>query len=343
MALPRSSLSQVCRAIADFVSLGLDASANSIQVMIGSPASAAPATTNTSHRVNLFFYRIEPAGFFTGDTPGDPWWVRLHCLVTGFGIDEEQVSAGENDLRLLGEVMRLFHETPVQSALTVDDETFRLQVVFLPLGVGDLNHIWSTQGDVSYRPSIAYEMALAPVLPRERRPESPLVGRIGSEVCAVPAARTSPFAGATAAPPVPRSTVDTSRPGWAPVICFVEAEACASSLLFAFGSQELEDFVPRVWVAGELGAAVTLAWQRWTSSGGWQDVADTTNSTATVLTLDPSAAGDAETVAINLPEELVSEGGQAVLYAQRSWVRGSDGVTVTVRSNPLLVTVHGGA
>lgn len=343
MALPRSSLSRVCRAIADFVSLGLDASANSIQVMIGSPASAAPAATDTNHRVNLFFYRIEPAGFFTGDTPGDPWWVRLHCLVTGFGLDEEQLSAGENDLRLLGEVMRLFHETPVQSALTVDDETFRLQVVFHPLGADELNHIWSTQGDVSYRPSVAYEMALAPVLPSERRPESPLVGRIGSAVRAVPAARTSPFGGATAAPPVPRSTVDASRPDWAPVICFVAGGACAQSLLFAQGSQELEDFVPQIWVAGEPGASVTLAWQRWTSTGGWQDVADTTAATATDLTLDPEGAGDAETVEVALPEELVSDGGQAVLYAERIWVRGSDGVTVTVRSNPLLVTVHGGA
>ncbi|SEM05786.1 Protein of unknown function [Syntrophus gentianae] len=343
MSLPRSSLSQVCRAIADFVGVGLNASANSIQVMIGSPASAAPSVTDTTHRVNLFFYRIEPAGFFPGDTPGDPWWVRLHCLVTGFGIEEEQVSAGENDLRLLGEVMRLFHETPVQTALTVDDETFRLQVIFLPLGADDLNHIWSTQGDVSYRPSIAYEMALAPVLPREPRPESPLVGRIGSEVRAVSIARTSPFSGATAAPPVPRSTVDNSRPDWAPVICFVADEVCAGSLLFALGSQELTDFVPAVWVAGEPGAAVTLAWQRWTSSGGWQDEADTTNTTATSLTLDPELGGDAQTVEFALPVDLVSGGGQAVLYAERSWVRGADGVTVKVRSNPLLVTVYGGA
>lgn len=343
MALPRSSLSQVCRAIADFVSVGLDASANSIQVMIGSPASAAPATTDTSHRVNLFFYRVEPAGFFTGDTPGDPWWVRLHCLVTGFGLDEDKVSAGENDLRLLGEVMRLFHETPVQLALTVDDETFRLQVLFHPLGADELNHIWSTQGDVSYRPSVAYEMALAPVLPSERCPESPLVGRIGSEVRAVPAARTSPFAGAAAAPPVPRTTVDTSNPDWAPVISFVVDDACAQSLLFAHGSQELEDFAPRVWVAGEPGRAVTLAWQRWTSTVGWEDVPDPTAATATALTLDPDAAADAETVEVPLPDELVADGGQAALYAWRSFVRGSDGVTITVRSNPLLVTVHGGA
>ncbi len=342
MALPRSSLSRVCRAIAEFVSAGLDASANSIQIMIGSPASAAPATAEATHRINLFFYQVMPAGFFTGDTTGDPWWVRLHCLVTGFGIDEEQVSAGENDLRLLGEVMRLFSETPVLPALTVDDEVFRLQVVFLPLGADELNHIWSTQGSVSYRPSVAYEMSLAPVVPAQRRPESPLVGRIGSEVRAVPGARTAPFSGSAAAPPVVRTAVNTMQPDWSPAICFVIEEACATSLLFSRGSQELEDFVPRVWVAGEPGAAVTLAWQRWTSSAGWQDVAATTATTATTETLDPEAAGDAETVQVELPAELVSAGGQAVLYAERSRVRGSDGVTVKVRSNPLLVTVHGG-
>jgi hypothetical protein len=70
-------------------------------------------------------------------------------------------------------------------------------------------------------------------------------------------------------------------------------------------------------------------------------VAATTDTTATTGTLDPEAAGDAETVEVELPVELVAGGGQAVLYAERSWVRGTDGVTVRVRSNPLLVTVYG--
>lgn len=341
MALPRSSLSQVCRAIADFVSLGLDAGANSIQVMIGPPAAAAPGTTDTTHRVNLFFYRIEPSGFFPGDTPGDPWWVRLNCLVTGFGIEEEQISAGENDLRLLGEVMRLFHEQPVLSAFTVGDETFRLQLVFLPLGADDINHIWSTQGDVNYRPSIAYEMTLVPVLPRERRIEPPLVGRIGSEVRANPAARTAAFGGTLNAPPVRRAQVNSTYPGWEPIISFVADGTCVLSLLFARGSAELTGFQPRVWVAGEPGAPLTLVWQRWTSAAGWQDVTETTQTTATTLTLDPEQVATAQTVAVSLPQALYDEGGQGVLYAQRTWVRIGDGVSVTVRSNPLLVTVFG--
>jgi hypothetical protein len=49
------------------------------------------------------------------------------------------------------------------------------------------------------------------------------------------------------------------------------------------------------------------------------------------------------TVAVPLPPGLVEEGGQAVLYARRNWVRGGDGVTVTVRSNPLLLTIFGGS
>ncbi|GLI36904.1 Pvc16 family protein [Geobacter hydrogenophilus] len=339
MALPRSSLSQVCRAIADFVSVGLDASANSIQIMIGSPASAAPATTDTSHRVNLFFYRVEPAGFFTGDTPGDPWWVRLHCLVTGFGLDEDKVSAGENDLRLLGEVMRLFHETPVQSALTV----VGARGAFRPWGAAERNPMWRTQGAGGTRLRGAPGGAGGGGRPGGPPRDAPGGGGGGGGGAGA-RARPPPFAGAAAAPPVPRTTVDTSSPDWAPVISFVlDDETCAQSLLFAHGSQELADFTPHVWVAGEPDAPVTLAWQRWTSTIGWEDVPDPTAATATDLTLDPEAAVDAQTVEVTLPAELVSGGGQAVLYAQRSLVRGSDGVTVTVRSNPLLVTVHGGA
>ncbi len=343
MELPKSSLSKVCRAIADYVGEGLEAHANSIRVMIGSPASAAPAQNDTDHRLNFFYYLIEPAGFFTGNTPGDPWWLRLQCLITGFGIAEDKISAGENDLRLLGEVMRLFHETPILPALTVDDETFLLQVVFLPLHPDDLNHIWSTQGEVSYRPSVAYEMSLAPVIPKKRRPGSPLVGRLGAEVRTFASPRSAPFAGEILAPPVPLSKVDAALPGWAPVVCLVHESQCALSLAFLKGSQALADFTPQVWVAGAPGAAVTLRWQRWTSASGWQEVAATTPATATAATLDPDKVGEAVTQAVDLPADFAAQGGQAVLYAERKYQRGSDGVEITVKSNPLLVTVYGGA
>ena len=81
-------------------------------------------------------------------------------------------SAGENDLRLIGEVMRVLHEQPVVS---LDGGTASkvasLEIVPHPLNLDNLNHIWSTQGDTAYRLSVAYEMALAPI-PLAREAES---------------------------------------------------------------------------------------------------------------------------------------------------------------------------
>lgn len=342
MPLPSSSLSQVCRSIANFVSTGLNASANSIRVMIGNPADAVPGASGGEHHLNLFFYLIEPSGFFPDTNPADTWWLRLQCLVTGFGIAEDNISAGENDLRLLGEVMRLFHETPVLGALQVEDETFRLQVIFQALNPDDLNHIWSTQGDVSYRPSAAYEMSLAPVISAQRTPGSPLVGAVGTQIRADMAARRAPFEGEVLAPPVPLTVVDVSQEDWAPAIALIHQGQCAQSLAFARDSDALQNFAPAVWVAGRVDEAVTvtLAWEKWTSTQGWQRQEGAIEAPVTDPAIDPAEADDAVTTSIELPfKEEEKETGQAVLYAERSYVRASDGQSVTLRSNPVLVTV----
>lgn len=339
MALPTSSLSQVCREIANVVSDGVNASANSIRVMIGSPADAVPGQSDTQHRINLFFYRIEPSGFFPGTLPGEPWWIRLHCLVTGFGIPEDQISAGENDLRLLGEVMRLFHETPLLEGFTVEGESFCMQVIFQPLSPDDLNHIWSTQGDVSYRPSVVYEMALAPVVPIEKALGSPLVGAVGSEIRSDMQARKDHFGGSTASPPVLRTTVDASREDWAPAICLVDGDNCLQSLSFVGGSQALTDFTPAVWVAGELNAPVVLVWEKWTSAQGWERRTPTGNAVVTTTIIDPGEVAQAVTTNFGLPFA-ANETGQAVLFAERTYNRSVDNQPITVRSNPVLVTVY---
>jgi hypothetical protein len=339
MALPTSSLSQVCREIKNVVSDGLNASTNAIRVMIGSPADAVPSQSDTQHRINLFFYGIEPSGFFPGSLPGESWWIRLHCLVTGFGISEDQISAGENDLRLLGEVMRLFHESPVFDSFTVENETFRLQVIFQPLSPDDINHIWSTQGDVSYRPSVVYEMALAPVVPVEKAPVSPLVGAVWSQIRSDMRSRKDPFDGSLAGPVVRRTIVDASREDWAPAICLVADNQCTQSLSFVEGSQALADFTPAVWVAGELNAPVVLAWEKWTRTQGWERQTTVLNAVATAAAIDPEAVDEAVTTDFGLPFA-ANETGQAVLFAERTYQRSVDDQTIIVRSNPVLVTVH---
>ena len=339
MALPTSSLSQVCREIANVVSHGLNASANSIRIMIGSPADAAPGQSDTQHRVNLFFYRIEPSGFYPGTMPGEPWWIRLHCLVTGFGIPEDQISAGENDLRLLGEVMRFFHETPVLEEFTVEDEVFHMETIFQPLSPDDLNHIWSTQGDVIYRPSVVYEMALAPVVPVEKALGSPLVGAVGTEIRSDMKTQKDPFGENVAVPPVLRAAVDTSLEAWTPSICLVDQGDCLQSLFFVSGSQALNDFTPAVWIAGEVNAPVLLVWEKWSSTQGWEQQTPTQSSVATTTAIDPDEADEAVTTDFELPFA-PNETGQAVLFAERTYHRSVDNQPITVRSNPILVTVY---
>lgn len=340
MPLPSSALSQVCRSVADFLSAGLDAANLSIHVTVGSPAEAAPKEGD-SHRVNLFFYRIEPYGFDGDGAPGEVGWTRLHCLITAFGVLEDQVSIGENDLRLLGEVIRLFHETPVLGPVQVNGERFSLQVVPQPLGADDINHLWSTQGDVAYRTSVAYEMAVAPVVPRGRAVGSPLVGSVGYEVRRGAAATGLPFGGATFAPPATPVTVETSAEAWPPHICFVQEGTCAYALAFAVGSRELAQLALAVVVLGEPGAPVTLRWDVWTSGTGWAAAGGPMAAVPTARSLDPERLGGVTTVTVELPFD--DHAGQAVLYAVREYTRASDGALLSVRSNPLLITLYGEA
>lgn len=341
MALPQSTLSLVCRGIADFLAVQLNAQANSIRVLIGTPAAAAPSASTNEHRLNLFFYRIEPTGFGNAAATDEIWRVRLHCLVTPFARAENQVSAGENDLRLLGEVVRIFHERPLMASIDVQGEEVRTEVLFSGIGLDDLNHLWSTQGDVPLRPSVAYEISLAPIIPRRRSLGSPLVGQTGAQVYGDMDARQAPFTadGQIWQPRVATRRVHGALEDWAPSICLVHQNQCLESVSFAVGSPALAAFTPRVWIAGPSGSAVTLRWETWDSTQGWASNGPGVNGTASGEMLDPAQVASAATQAVPLP--FTNHAGQAVLYAERSYVRGSDGAQVTVRSNPLLVNLHG--
>jgi hypothetical protein len=337
MALPLSSLSRICRSIADFLGAEMEANSNSIRVLLGNPADAAKEF-ETEHRVNLFFYLVEPSGF-GAFAPDETWRVRLHCLVTAFGIAENQVSAGENDLRLLGGVLRVFHENPILPAYDLDGIPVRSQVVFNPLTLDQINHIWSTQGDVAFRPSVAYEMALAPIPPSEVRIPGPLVGSIGVDV--FKDLKIHPFGGNLVMPKVTARTVSTDRPDWTPRLCLVDGGECAESLSFEVGSPELNAFTPHAWIAGLPGSPVTLRWESWEAGTGWTALSDHVDTQATSVVLDPAAAGSATTVDVSMPFK--DRPAQLVVYAVRDATRFPDGLAIQVRSNPILINLYGGA
>lgn len=181
MALPGSTLSEACLQIRDFFGREVPAGDSLISITIGNPAAAIPHDSDQNHRLNLFFYRFEPNYYMPAADPGETWRLRLYCLVTAFGIDElaadgvNQVSAGENEMRLLGHVLRAAHSQPVLDPFEVAGERVRLQMVFQPLGVDEINQIWLTQGEVAYHPSVCYQFSLVPVPPKfpQRRAERP--------------------------------------------------------------------------------------------------------------------------------------------------------------------------
>lgn len=337
--LPASSLSQVCNQIADFVRVELDAASNNINVSIGSPADVDDSSSE--HRLNLFFYRLEPSGFQAGARPDEPWRLRLFCLITPFGIAEDEngttIGAGENELRMLGEVLRIFHETPIQNALAVNGITVRMQAVFMPITDEQINQIWSTQGDTAYRPSIAYELSLVPVVPSQLRSPSLLVGAIGAQARSG-AGRHAPFTGAVAAPPVQATAVTIEDPAWAPELCWIEAGSCHRSLAFDLNDLDLSSYIPTVWLAGDPASTVELAWELW-QSDGWASVGTPTNAQPYSTTIDPDAIPDDPgnfPLAVPLPASVVAadSGPQLLLYAQRQ-VDGR-----RLRSAPLLLTLY---
>jgi Pvc16 N-terminal domain len=333
-----SSLSLACRSMADFLAERLGTTDEAVLVTLGTPKDAVDSGSDSGHRLNLFFYRIEPGGFGPHPGPDQPWPLRVHCLVTAFSVAEDNVSSGENDLRILGEVVRIFHEHPVLAPVGVNGTTVRLHAVFQPLGLDDLNHIWSTQGDVTLRPSVAYELSLAPIVPRVASHPAPLAGGLGLAVGPLTEAGDPPLpeTAALLEPEVAATRVDVRRGDWVPHVCWVIGGSCRYALTLPLGSAALQALQPLVWIAGVPGEQVTLRWETWSAAGGWRP-GPSAAAPVGGPAIDPNAAATAPTTAVTLPFE--DRAGQATLHAERTWTR-PDGAPVTLRSNPLLVTLH---
>jgi hypothetical protein len=179
-AVPASALSIAADGVARAIERHFRLNGAQLRVTTDTPVAAAKLTEGARHIVNLFFYRVAPSGFHATSGPGDPLALRTYCLVTPFTSDdggEMQVTRGEHDLRLLGEVLRLFHETPVIGPFASGAghaAAYALQAVLHPGDMEEINHIWTAlNGDTSYRPSAVYEFSLIPVDPAVARTPAP--------------------------------------------------------------------------------------------------------------------------------------------------------------------------
>lgn len=346
MSAPASSLSVMCIAIYNFVRAGVGAVANSINVTMGAPA--IPPEDESVVRVNLFFYRFEPYAFDADAHPLDPWRIRMYCLITAFGVAEEGVSAGENELRLLGSVMRIFREQPIMDSEDIAGEPVRLQVVFAPVTDELISQIWSTQGDITYRPSLVYEMSLVPIMPSSLRAKPSRVGMLGNQVYPGMQNRHAGFTKTAATPAFPKTSVNIRNPAWAPALCWLYQAQCVYTLSFEYEGAEHAAFQPQIWLAGDPATAVTLHWDQWIG-GQWVTLTNTETASPYSSLIDPDHLPESVIgsfpLQLNLPDinlPAAENSTQLVLYATRESIPIA-GPGETLRSNLLLLTLYRGS
>ncbi len=384
MSLPTSSLARICNVIREYIdTLGLSTKPADweVTVTIGAPG-ANLAASNSSNTLNLFFYRFEPFGFAADAQPGDVQWVKMFCLITAFGVDEDtdsdnivDFSAGFNELRMISQVMRLFQEQPVMLIEGDDsDEIWHTQFIARPLADEQINQIWSTQGDTIYRPSVIYEVSLAPVEPEIPTTQVARVASIGTYADSNIGNLHSPWPAdrETRFPTAPSVTVDPSNPQWAPAIMMVGGAAddrqASLSLNLQVPNAGLDaDFgsFPEIdiWIAGDISKIndLNIVGQLLqnpdadNSSGNWSDITTIVDISADVDTLDVINLPAPSTTNFRLNQthwtgvRETNNSWQLQLFAER-YIRynpatgvwadtTANNAGIRIRSNPVLITL----
>lgn len=330
--------------------------------------------------LNLFFYQVDYDGYPSDGTADCPFYVRLYCLITAVcreikktdpdNTSGRDIGKGENELRLIGEVMRVLHQQPVFSLLDSENgEIATLQIVPYKITLDNLNHIWATQGsETPYRLSAAYEMSLAPVPYALPTSSSPLVGDPGmlSWGAMVRRAGKEKDGLNILKPMVDYLEIDTSPADWMPHLALVEKFGePGATLHYVFkvvGSPAAE---LAVLIAGEEGEALSLFWNVWrrrksdNSIVAWrEDLADAQSPVVVIEgdtsgdpffanRIDPQAIDPRQVRKVKLPTDIGdsdTKTWQATLYAVRSWQHAApsgSGAMVTTKIKSNLLLLHG--
>jgi hypothetical protein len=377
--LPASSLSSAAYGLRKLFLQHIDELDDINYIRIGHPADNIKDLDDAEENcLNLFFYDVNYDGYPADGSIDNPFYVRLHCLITAVGhkskepespgsSNERDVSKGENELRLVGEVMRVLHEQPLLAIGDAEgNEIAMLQVIPHTMNLDNLNHIWSTQTDISYRLSVAYEMALAPVPQAPAVEASPLVGDsrmvVWGDMSREPGSERDGII--SLQPQVEYLQVETGVDNWMPHICYVETLGDASKKLhYVFKVEgDLGTALDMV-IAGKAGGKVRMFWNVWlkktdNSIVAWkEDIADLETPTEKTLatpagptdtfspgTIDPDDISTRSIFQVRLPDDVKAADTrtwQAVLHAVHEWshadpIDTSQSITTPIKSNTVL-------
>jgi hypothetical protein len=317
-------------------------------LLIGHPTIAATtADSNPGDQfINLFFFRVEHGGYPADAKSADPFYIRIYCLVTAFGNNETgnhgtiTISAGENDLRLIGGVMAHLHANPVLEIEDPEENTIaQLQVVLSPMDINDINNIWSTQVDTPYRLSVIYELALAPIPLSVRRDTSKRVSRIGVDAQSDLIQRPLPDQGLGIEAKTRyagKIHIQTAQEAWAPHLILLNA-AQKPVYTLVYERNDVPSRIP-VLSLGKADDSVSLVWEQWHAQQGWHDITPRPAPSLKLIKdrFDPVDFDPTQAQNVLLPS---AAPGQLMLYAVRT-ITKPGGKALTIRSNPLLISVY---
>jgi len=375
--LPASSLSKAAYGLRNLLLDNIDEFDNIENIMIGHPGDTIKELEDLDENaLNLFFYDLNYDGFPTDVTSDNPFYVRLNCLITAVGYESSEpegagtrdVSKGENELRLIGEVMRILHENPVLTITDSNDEEIALlQVVPHTINLDNLNHIWSTQSETSYRLSVAYEMALAPIPNNQPVYSAPLVTSPGMLAWGdTHRSKDKQTQGLfTITPRVEYLETDTDVDNWIPHISLVDSSDPGDlTLHYVFSLSTNLDQSLDVLIAGKEDGEVRFEWNIWrrrtdNSIVTWkEEIADTEIPLQKQLSnepgntdpfypsrIDPEVIDSRRIFQVMLPDDVRqsdTKSWQAVLYAVHDWEHEeSEGstelITTPVKSNMIIL------
>lgn len=280
MPVTQTALGEACEHLRAHLGTELTNRGQASTVLLGNLTDASAAVTAGETVLNLLVYRVESDGSVGGhNDPTMPWMLRLHVLVTAFSADETP-SIGHNEMRLLGSVAAILHQMPILPLVDTDGGPVALNIVPEMLSVETLNQLWSMHGDVTFRPSLGYQVGLVPVAEGPTvRPPQPLVGHVRADIDSITG---DPIDLPGRVTPGGRADLRFTGPfedDTTPVAGDTPAEAAARAArahtdaarlrVFELGSARLDAFVASVTVVADR-PRVQLVWEVRTGRGPLQ-------------------------------------------------------------------------
>jgi hypothetical protein len=178
--LVNSGFTVAARSLRNLLVSKIDMIAEEADIKIDTPYNSLKLLSNKQQNLTLFFYHTTYAHNVVGIDDPTICPMTLHCLIIPFGVEANNSSVGENDLRLAGEVARVLHENPrimLKNPANNEDVAW-VQLLPAQLTIEEINKIWSLQANTPYRLSISCEITVVPMQLQQNPVENTAVSSI---------------------------------------------------------------------------------------------------------------------------------------------------------------------